>query len=86
VPDPEPAPKPPVNYVKLADEVATYWQDVAKRVGDGLKAAATDAKADKYTAGRFLDDVAAFWKALGGDMERGVNNWKTYVVDRGSGT
>ena len=84
MPDPPQPERKPVDYVGLADEVAKYWSDVATRVGEGLKKAAADAQANKYTADRFLDDVSLFWKSLAEDLDRGTKNWKTYVVDRGN--
>jgi hypothetical protein len=72
--------------VGLAGEVAQYWQDVAQRVGDGLKASATAAQAGNYTADRFLEDVKAFWHALADDIDRGIDDWKHYIEHRGDGT
>ena len=81
--DPHPPPRPPIDWEAIVGELMSYGHDVVERIGSGLKASVADAKNGEYTADRLLEDVKDFWRELSNDVDRGIENWKTYVEHRG---
>ncbi len=79
------APQPPIDWAAIASEVTQYGRDVVEHVGQQLQTRAHDAQNHDITVDKLLDDVKSFWLAVAGDVDRGIENWKTYVEHRGDG-